>query len=173
MAGMTVTTGNVIAGACTSFSVDGNPTGGTEGGVDIEKKQTFVDLSIDQITGVARKQLKEETYTVTTSLAEATLQNLYVAWNNPTAPVVSTSPANTTLNVGLSPGAPTEHVLVFVGPCPTGTYSSRTFTLHRAIGMSTGKISYTKDKQTVFPVTFECLPELTNVGNEYGTVVDQ
>ncbi|MCL6454371.1 MAG: hypothetical protein K6T78_12235 [Alicyclobacillus sp.] len=172
---MTITTANIIIGPCTSFTVDGNPVGATSGGVTFEKKQTYTDLSIDQITGIAKKAIKEETYTVTTTLAEATLQNLQYALSLSAAPVVSTSPATTTLNLGLESGA-VEHKLVFVGPCPpsSSNYKTRTFTLNRAINVSAVKMEIAKDKEQMYQVSFECLPDLTQpAGSEYGTIVDQ
>lgn len=171
---MPVTTGNIIIGACTSFKVDGTDLGATSGGVTVEKKQTFTDLQVDQITGITKKAIKEETYTITTQLAEATLANLQIAFGASKAPVVSTTPANTTLNLGLESGS-VEHALEFVGPCPPGTagYKTRTFTLHRAVNVTATKIDLARDKETLFAVSFECLPDLTQPsGSEYGTVVD-
>lgn len=168
-----VTTTNIIIGACTSFKVDGTVLGGTSGGVSVEKKRTYVDLQIDQVPGIVKKGIKEETYTVKTSLAEATLAHLQVAWGLSTAPVVATTPASTTLSLGVET-TPVEHTLVFVGPAPTTAgYTTRTFTLNRAIAMVTGAMEISKDKETLFPVEFECLPNLADAGAEYGTVVDQ
>jgi len=172
---MTVTVGNIIIGACTSFMVDTVDIGATSGGVMIEKKQTFTDLQIDQVTGIIKKAIKEETYTIVTTLAEATLANLQIAFGASKAPVVSTvAPIGTTLSLGVETGA-VEHKLVFVGACPTGTtaYTTRTFTLNRAVNVTSTKIDLAKDKEQMFAVSFECLPDLTQVaGSEYGTVFD-
>lgn len=171
---MAVTTSNVIIGACTSFQVDGNDLGATSGGVTVEKKQTFVDIQVDQSTGVVVKAVKEETYTITTELAEATLNNLQIAFGLGSAPVVSTSPANTTLDLEAQGGAAIEHTLTFVGPCPPGTasYTTRTFSLNRAVNVTATKIEMARDKETLYQVAFQCLPDLTQTGHEYGTVVD-
>lgn len=170
-----VTTGNIIIGACTSFSVDSVDCGATSGGVMVEKKQTFTDLQVDQITGIIKKAIKEETYTITTELAEATLTNLQIAFGASAAPVTAVSPASNTLSLGLESGA-IEHKLTFVGPCPSGgtaAYKTRTFTLNRAVNVTATKIDLARDKETLFAVSFECLPDLTQpAGSEYGTVVD-
>lgn len=168
----TVNIANIIIGACTSFTVDSTAVGGTTGGVMIEKKRTFTDLQVDQVTGVVKKAIKEETYTVKTTLSEATLANLQIAWGLSQAPTTSASPASETLNIGLETTV-TEHTLTFVGPCPSGTYTSRTFSVNRAISMAVAKPEMAKDKETLFEVEFECLPDLTKAGAEYGTVVDQ
>lgn len=167
----TVNVANIIIGACTSFTVDSTAVGGTSGGVTIEKKRTFTDLQVDQVTAVIKKAIKEETYTVKTTMSEATLANLQLAWGLSTAPTTSTSPATETLNIGVETTV-TEHTLTFVGPCPSGTYTSRTFNVNRAISMAVAKPEMSKDKETVFEIEFECLPDLTKTGAEFGTVVD-
>lgn len=169
---MTVTVGNIIIGACSSFKVDSTDVGATSGGVTVTKKRTFTDLSVDQVPGIVKKKVKEETYTVKTTISEATLANLQIAWGLSAAPVTSTTPASETLNIGLETD-PEEHVLEFVGPCPKGSYTSRTVTFHRAISMGIAKPDVAKDKETLFDVEFECLPDLTQTaGSEYGTYVD-
>lgn len=170
----TVTVGNIIAGPCTSFEVDGTAVGGTSGGVTLERKMTYTDLEVDQIVGVVKQALSKDAITVTTTLSEATLNNLQIAFNISNAPVVNTTPANTTLSVGVEK-APIEHTLTFVGPCPagSGSYTARTVTIHRAINMSTAKMDFVKDKEQGYHVQFTCLPDLTQTaGSEYGTVVD-
>lgn len=169
---MSVTIANIIIGPCSSFKVDNVDLGGTSGGVTVEKKQSLVDLQVDQLPAVLKKAIKEETYTVKTSLSEATLANLQIAWGASAAPVVNAGAGTTTLNIGIEKNV-IEHNLVFVGPGIGGTNKLRTFTLNRAISMVTGSQQISKDKETVFPVEFACLPDLTKAaGSEYGTVVD-
>lgn len=172
---MAVNTANLILSAVSNFEVDGTSLGGTEGGLTVTKKQTTVALNVDQIVGTAALAIKDETYTVTTMLAEATLANLQIAWSNASAPVVATSPASTTLNLDATDGSVVEHVLVFTGkatPGGTAGYKTRTFTFNRAINVSVGKAEFSKDKQTVFEVEFQCLPDMTKSSGQYGTVVD-
>lgn len=170
---MPVTVANIIIGACTSFKVDSTDLGGTSGGVTIEKKRDFTDLEVDQVTAIIKKAIKKETYTVKTQLSEATLANLQLAWGLSTAPVTAAGPpATETLDIGVETKV-TEHTLTFVGPCPSGTYTSRTFAVNRAISMAIAKPEMSKDKETLFEVEFDCLPDLTKTGAEFGTVVDQ
>jgi hypothetical protein len=171
---MAVTTTNIIIGPCTSFKVDGNDLGGTTGGVQIEKKRTFTDIEVDQYAGVIKKAIKQDTYTVKTTLSEATLANLAIAWDAPAPTVNPGPPQTTTMNMGVASGtnlAPTEHTITFVGPAPNG--KTRTFNITRAVSMGTATPVMDRNKETVFAVEFECLPNLANTGAEYGTVVDQ
>jgi len=169
-----VTVGNIIAGPCSSFTVDATAVGGTSGGVMMERKMTYTDLEVDQIVGVLKQALSKDAVTVTTTLSEATLANLQIAFNVTAAPVVSPTPATMTLSLGVET-APVEHILVFIGPCPAGaaSYTKRTVTLHRAINMSAAKMDFIKDKEQGYQVQFTILPDLTQTeGSEYGTFVD-
>lgn len=169
-----VTKGNIITGPCKSFTVDSTAVGATSGGVKATRKQTMTDLEVDQIVGVIKKALSKDSMTVETTLAEATLDNLQIAWGVTAAPVVATSPASTTLSVGVE-SSPVEHTLTFVGPCPpgTGSYTTRTVTFHRAVNVTTADMDMQKDKEQGYKVTFDILPDLTQTaGSEYGTVVD-
>ena len=133
----------------------------------------MTDLEVDQIVGVIKKALSKDVFTVDTILAEATLANLQLAWGITAAPVTSASPASETLNVGVE-STPVEHTLTFVGPCPSGTYTSRTVTFHRAVNVAVGDLEFLKDKEQGYKITFDILPDLTQAaGAEYGTVVDQ
>jgi hypothetical protein len=166
---MAVTTTNIIIGPCTSFKVGNQDVGGTTGGVSIEKKRTFTDIEVDQYAGVIKKAIKQDTYTVKTTLAEATLQNLAYAWD------AAYNSGTSTLNMGVASGAnlaPTEVTLTFIGPAPGG--KQRTFTINRAVSMGAATPTMDRNKETVYAVEFECLPDLTKpAGQEYGTVVDQ
>jgi hypothetical protein len=165
-----VTAANVIMGPCTSFQIDDQELGATEGGVSVEFKQTTQELTVDQIIDAVDIKPTKNEYTVKTTLSESTLKNLQLAWNQANPPTVDTQTQTTTLNVGLNLNLP-EHTLKFVGPAPGG--EQRTFTLHRVFQMSSGSVDIAKDKQQGIPVEFRCLPDLTQpAGSEYGTVVD-
>lgn len=169
-----VTVSNIIAGPCTSFLVDANPVGGTSAGVTMERAVTYTDLEVDQIVGPIKMAANKDVMTVTTELSEATLANLQLAFNLANAPVVATSPATTTLDVGII-ASTIEHTLTFVGPAPTTNgHTTRTFTLHRAVNMGKPKMTIIKGKEQVFQVQFTLMPDLTQpAGSEFGTIVDQ
>lgn len=168
-----VTVGNIITGPCTSFTVGAAAVGATSGGVKATRKQTMTDLEVDQIVGVVKKALSKDALTVETTLSEATLANLQLAWGITAAPVVVTgTPAALTLSVGVET-TPVEHTLTFVGPCPTGTYTKRTVTFHRAINVTSADLDFQKDKEQGYKVTFDILPDLSQAaGSEYGTISD-
>lgn len=162
----TVNTQNIITGATTSFLVDTQEIGSTNGGVDVTVKDTFLDISPDQVIGVIKKVITNRVVTVETTMEEMTLANLKIAWNLGSA--ITTGTGTSTLGISMDKDSQ-EHTLTFVGPGPTG--STRTFTINRAIGYSAGALNIQKDKDEVNKVTFECLPDLTKTaGQEYGTI---
>lgn len=165
-----VTKGNLITGPATTFALDGIDLGGTLGGVQIEKKQKLVGVMVDQIPGDVAEAVESEEYTISTELAEVTLQNLQYAWGLDAAPVTDVGAGTQTLSLGIQQKV-VEHALVLGGPAPNG--KQRTFTSARVVNMVTGKQELDRKKQYGFPVSFTILPELTATGKEYGQVVDQ
>lgn len=164
----TVNTQNIITGACTSFLVDTNELGSTQGGVTVTVKDTFLDISPDQVIGVIKKVITKRVVTVDVTMEEMTLANLKIAWN--LGSTITTGTGTSTLGVGMDKSS-VEHTLTFVGPGPQG--ATRTFAINRAIGYSASALNMQKDKDTVNKVTFECMPDLTKTaGQEYGTITE-
>lgn len=166
---MPVTQTNIIIGPCTSFKVDSTDIGATAGGVTVDMQDKFQDVEVDQVAGVVAKGITTRTMTVKTQLAEATLENLQIAWNQ-SKPVTTDAQAGTkTLGIGLDL-VPPYHALTFIGPGPGG--KQRTFTVHKAV-TSGASYDIAKDKPGFYSVTFECVPDLSQpAGQEFGTVVD-
>ncbi|WP_436664233.1 hypothetical protein ACOALA_04100 [Alicyclobacillus acidoterrestris] len=168
---MAVTAANIIMGPCTSFTVDGNETGGTSGGVSMTRKETLVAVTVDQYTADVAHGIKDQQVTIKTTVSEATLQNLAMAWDMG-APVAGTDPASLTLNLLMATGMKTEHALVFVGPAPP-PYSTRTYTVPKAISIVSAEETIIKDKEKGYVLEFQVHPDLTNPAAPFGTIVDQ
>lgn len=165
---MAVSAANIIIGPCTSFKVDDQEIGATAGGVEVQIQDKYADIEIDQYIGIVARGLTQRTMTVKTQLAEATLQNLQIAWNQPDAPTTDSQTGAETLGIGAKPQFK-YHTLTFVGPGPNG--ATRTFTVHKATAMASGNYTIAKDKPAFVEVTFECLPDFTQpAGQEFGTV---
>jgi hypothetical protein len=161
----------LIIGPCTSFLIDGVDVGGTSNGVQIEKKQKLNPITVDQIPGEVAQAIEDESYSIKTELPAVTLANLQLAWGLSQAPVTTAGPpATQTLSLGIERKV-IEHTLSFTGPAPGG--KTRTYTNARAVAMVSGAATLDKKKQMTYPVEFKILPDLTDVGAEYGTIVDQ
>lgn len=167
---------NILFGACRSFTVGGVEIGGTDEGVEVEFTQEFEEHGYDESTDAAMLEAVSTQMVIRTSLAEATLDNLKIAWNQASAITEDTGPPKTrTLNIGVNSPI-VEYALEFIGMGPTITEGAteRTYTAFRAVQMSTSAHSIRKGQKVVFPVEFRILPDDSKPDAEqYGTIVDK
>jgi len=74
------------------------------------------------------------------------------------------------LQIGLSTGI-VEHTLEATGVAPDGR--TRVYRTYRAISVRAAEHAYLRTKETLLPVEFDILPDLTKAaGEELGTVTD-
>lgn len=126
--------------------------GGTQGGLKLSVAQTYGELDVDQLTIRVASRLTKQQFTIATTLAEATLSNLSFVLNGGTS-ASGAGWASFDPNVTSSATQPTYTALMFDGWAPNQFK-------RRVIGrrmLSTGNVDleYTKDKQTLYAVTFE------------------
>jgi hypothetical protein len=144
--------------------------GYTIDGVEITLEPDMVDIVVDQLGDAAKIIEQSIKVMIKSTLAEATLANLAIAWGRPDAAYTANGVGGT-LNLGVNPtGKPAERMLRFVGKSPEGY--DRTYTCNRAISASSSGHSYKRGEATVFPVDFRILPDGASTGAEYGTIVD-
>lgn len=140
--------------------------GFTIDGVEITLEPDFVDINVDQMGDAAKLIEQSIKVMLKTTLAEATLANLAIAWGRPDAAL-----SGGTLEIGVnSTGKPIERQLRFVGKSPDNT--DRTYTVNRAVSVASSGHSFKRGEATVYPVEFRILPDANNTGAEYGTIVD-
>jgi len=164
------TCSNILHGIA-SVSVDGSDVGYTEGGVEIEKGFEVFEKLVDQELDACDIVPTQYTMIARTQFAEATLENLKIAWNEPSSIVTTVGPPSfRTLNLGYQQTIP-EHELIFIGYSPAGL--QRKFTLWRAKSIDSSAMSLQKTEKVVIPVTFRCLPDVSKIEAErYGKVDD-
>jgi len=159
---------NVIIGVGL-LTVDGTSVGYTSGGVTITQKVDRIDKEVDQSYAPVGIHKVKESFELKTNLAEATLANLKLVWEQSEA-VSEVSPART-LSWGMNEDT-VEHTMIFKGKSPEGF--DRTFTVLKAVVWEAGELNHQKNGITVIPVTFRILPDTTKAaGKEYGSIVDQ
>lgn len=165
-----VTCQNVIAGIG-AFLLDGVDLGGTDGGINVEKSIEIFEKEVDQLLDACGIVPTKYTVTVTTNLAEATLANLKIAWNEPSA-ITNPAPNQLRLGIGLQQTIP-EHELVFTGPSPSGL--GRTVRFWRALQVEASAWSFQKGEKVMYPVAFRCLPDRDNHSDDdiYGEIIDE
>ena len=164
----------------------------TTEGVEISYEPTYGEVMVDQLLDVAKIFKQSLKVTAKTTLSEATLANLEVAFGNDGT--ITTNSASSMVQMKLPAGAlgaePVERSLVFVSQAAPGAtaaawgaalgsaslstvQSERVYLARRVVSMDTVAHSLKRDAATVFPVTFRLLPDTNYSGQEYGKIIDR
>ena len=170
------------SGATSISAMDGfGDIGATQNGVEISWEPDMVDIEIDQFGDAARIVQSKVKVMVKTTLAEATLNNLALAWNydsvGSNSVIANNDGANTkSFLFGAQTVFPYEKALVIQGTAPgsaAGGIKTRKFYTKRAISMEASNISMKRAEASVFAVGFRILPKVEDTGYEYGKIIDQ
>jgi len=161
---------NILHGISSVF-IDGSQVGYTEGGVEVEKGMDTFEKLVDQELDACDIAVTQYTMIVRTSFAEATLENIKIAWNEPAAITTTVGPPKyRTLKLGYQQELP-EHTLKFVGYSPEKL--KREYNFHRAKQIATSAHTLQKGDKIVIPVEFRCLPDFDKpLDKRYGWVDD-
>lgn len=159
--------------------------GYTQDGLEISYQPTYTDVEVDQLLDAARISKTGMMITVTTTFAEATLQNLLIVWAQAASSLTlytgagdATTGTSALLQMqgGHLGEAPLERELIAVGNGPEvvgSGYSERAYTATRVLSVDTSAHSLRRTDPTVFPVSFRLLPDDTVSGAPYGTIRDR
>lgn len=190
----TVTTANIVVGEAEVKVGASNTTmtnsdfdnlvsvGGTQGGVEISWEPDMVDIEVDQYGDAAKVIQSKVKVMVKTTLAEATLNNLATAWSYDNATGGDDIKSNLdgsntrTFLFGVQNVYPFEKAVQIVGNAPgsdASTTKTRKFNTKRAISMESSTIAMKRAEASVFAVSFRILPVSSDVGYEYGKIIDQ
>ena len=160
----------------------------TTEGVDISYEPGYGEVMVDQLLDVAKIFKQTLKVTAKTTLTEATLANLEVAFGNEGSITSTASSVIMSLSAGSLGVEPIERGLVFVSQSvaqanvgvsagPSGVSAAganeRVYYARRAVSMDTVAHSMKRDAATVYPVTFRLLPDTDYVGSEYGKIIDR
>lgn len=149
--------------------------GATQEGVEIGYTPDYGEVEVDQLKDAAVLFNQGVTVMMSTNLAEATLQNLLVAWGQPDTALVTAGNTDT-FNLSVPADTPVERVLAVTGRAPStaaGVARDRTYLARRVVSMEGSNHSIRRTEATVFPVSFRLLPDPTYSGSEYGTIIDR
>lgn len=145
---------------------DAYHVGATIDGVEVAYEPDYVDIVVDQLKDAALIFQNGYRVSVRTQLAEATLNNLKVAWGRRDSDMVG----NTKLNMPIPPDEPVERKLLVVGRNPNDF--ERRYFARRAISVETSSHMLRRGEATVFPVSFRLLADPAYSGSEYGYIED-
>lgn len=171
--------GKISVGASIGSVVD---LGATQDGAEISWEPDMVDIEVDQFGDAAKVIQNRAKCMVKTTLAEGTLSNLAKVWGfaegvGATSPgLQNVSGGTQTFNLGIHSVFPTEYALQIVGNAPgtdATTTKTRTYSCTRVMSYTASSHKLERASNTAFPVEFRILPDPTQTGREYGTIVDQ
>lgn len=183
------------------FELDANwnALGFTQDGVTVSYQPQTFDVEVDQLADAARIFRSSTNITVSTTLAEATLANMLIAWGLDDAYLQETAGGEVT---SFSLGVPSEQIiertLAFVGagapatvsnPDYTGTPGAdddpegdpefitqarqRVYLCRRALSMEGSEVSLRRTEASVYPTSFRILPDGQFGDAEYGAIIDR
>lgn len=170
-------TGGAVAalnGAATMF----RHVGFTTGGITFSYEPSFGDIVVDQLLDSAKIFKDGMKVNVKTTLSEATLANLLLAWGAVSDSIAVANANGITIDIGGGDlgDEPVERGLAFVGPAPrdiAGLKRERVYHVRRALQVTTTAHSLDRKSETSIPVEFRCLPDATTSGNSYGKITDR
>lgn len=149
--------------------------GYTQDGLEVSTDPSYTDVEVDQLLDAAKIFKDGMGLSISTSFAEATLENLLVAWGQAESTLTSSANEKTLEIDGGSLGeAPLERGLIAVGNGPeksgTNAYGERTYHAYRVLSVESSAHTLARSEATIIPVTFRALPADTG---KYGTVRDR
>jgi hypothetical protein len=152
--------------------------GYTQDGLEVANDPSWGEVEVDQLLDAAKIFKDGMGFTVNTTFAEATLQNLLVAWGQADSWSTGSASGTTTNEIDIDGGAlgeaPKERGLVAVGNAPEkstdNSYGERTYFLYRVLSVDAASHSLARADATTIPVSFRALPA---DNGKYGSVRDR
>jgi phage baseplate assembly protein gpV len=169
----TLTSGQPAAPKFEADATNWRNMGYTTDGVEVSYEPDFGEVQVDQMLDSAKLFKQGMRVSINTTLVEASLENLLVAWGQSSDTL---SGGVLTLSGGALGDEPVERSLAFVGGAPrsaTGVKSERLYYVRRALQVETSAHSLTRSDATTFPVSFRLLAEATVSGSDYGTITER
>jgi hypothetical protein len=150
--------------------------GYTQDGLEIATDPSFGEVEVDQLLDSAKIFKDGMSLSISTTFAEATLENLLIAWGQAATSLSSVGVFENELAIeGGSLGeAPLERGLIAVGNAPEQTganvYGERVYQAYRVLSVEATSIGNSRAEASTIPVTFRALPA---DNGRYGSVRDR
>lgn len=170
------------AGARYQSVLDANASwshvGFTMDGLEMAYSPDYTDVEVDQWLDSALVFKSSMRVTFNTTLAQATLYNLMLAWGQSSTTLTSTA-SDATLDIGDGGlgDSPTERGLIAVGNGSFGreagqsTYSEKFYHAYRVINVDETTVGQRRAESTGIPVSFRALPDVAT--SKYGQVKER
>ena len=150
--------------------------GYTQDGLEISTDPSWGEVEVDQLLDSAKIFKDGMTLNISTTFAEATLENLLIAWGQAgnTKSSVAAFEEEVAIEGGSLGEAPLERGLVAIGNAPeqagTNQYGERVYQAYRVLSVESTTFTNSRAEATTIPVTFRALPA---DNGRYGSVRDR
>lgn len=157
-----------IKGAPNATYVDGEYVGQTHGGADLEHLVETSDIVSDQETVPLRTSIDSESWSFSTQLGEASLEN-WKRVHDIGQSIVTNEDGSRVLTFGGEGTDLTEHEIMVILPGGSGKLFAVTF--YRCTITAPGTMSFNKEDQVTFPLTVNILSDTSRaVGDRVGRI---
>lgn len=144
--------------------VDWTNAGYSMEGLEVSYEPEFSDVEVDQLLDAAVIFKQKQNVSFNTTLAEATLKNLMIAWGQPDSSLTTaTSSATIDIQGGSLGDPPVERGFIAVGNGvhargTAAAYSERTHHAYRVLQVESSTFALRRNEATGIPVSFRALP---------------
>lgn len=149
--------------------------GYTSDGLEVATNPSWGEVPVDQLLDSAKIFKDGMSLSINTTFAEATLENLLVAWGQSDSTISSTATEKELdIDGGALGEAPVERGLIAVGnateKASSGQYGERTYFAYRVLSVEAATHKLARADATTIPVSFRALPA---DNGKYGSVRDR
>jgi hypothetical protein len=157
---------------------DWRDVGYTTDGLEVMYEPQYGEVVVDQALDAVLLFKQSMKVSLRTTMSEATLENLHLAFNQNTG-LTRTDADNATLEIqgGVLGEYPPERSLIAVGGAPRATVdpaksTERIYYTARVMNVESSTHSLRRNEETKFAVNFRLLP-LASTSNAYGRIIDR
>lgn len=152
-----------------------NEVGYTQDGLEIATDPSYAEIEVDQLLDSAKIFKDGMSLTISTTFAEATLENLLIAWGQAADTVSSVGAGEKELSIegGNLGEAPLERGLVAIGNATeigNNKYGERVYQAYRVLSVEATTLTNSRAEAATIPVSFRALPA---DNGKYGSVRDR
>ena len=168
--------GSTTSGGNATLVTSWREVGYTQDGLEVATDPSWGEVEVDQLLDSAKIFKDGMSLNISTTFAEATLDNLLVAWGQAATTLSSVGVNENELSIegGNLGEAPFERGLIAVGNAPeqaaTNAYGERVYQAYRVLSVEATSINNARAEATTIPVTFRALPA---DNGRYGSVRDR
>lgn len=173
------------SGATAKVALEGDTAnwktaGYTTDGIEVSYEPDYGEVTVDQALDSVKMFKQGMRVSVNTTLSEATLENLIIAWGQKANTL---SGGKVAISGGELGDDPVERSLAFVGNAPRTVSATpaqdnlkqeRVYHLRRSLQVESSAHSLSRSDATTFPVSFRCLPDANfTSGGDYGQIIQR